>query len=168
MAGYPNTMPKETHKWLPNFTGNNVVMPKDHLYAVGVALLNEGGKHEDVATRLLAMSLNEDAQRWFKGLPNNHLASYDDFAKLLTSRWSTKKDNKMLLAQFNQIKKKENETVKEFDTKFDKLYDQIPADLCPPTTIVRVLYMNAFEGQFAFILKDKAPDTLAKAKEYST
>jgi hypothetical protein len=41
-------------------------------------------------------------------------------------------------------------------------------DLRPPTTIVCVLYMNAFEGQFAFLIKDKAPDTLAKAKEYST
>jgi hypothetical protein len=74
----------------------------------------------------------------------------------------------MLVAQFNQIKKKEKETVKEFDTRFDKPYDQIPADLRLPATVVRVLHMNAFEGQFAFLLKDKAPDTLGKAKEYST
>jgi hypothetical protein len=105
---------------------NNVITPEDHLYAVGVELLNAGIEHEYVVMRLLAMSLTEDAHRWFKGLPDNHLASYDDFAKLLKSRWSTKKDSGMLLAQFNQIKKKENETVKEFDTRFDKLYDQIP------------------------------------------
>jgi hypothetical protein len=86
-------MPKESHKWLPKFTGNDVVTPEDHLYAIGVALLNEGVEHEDVVMRLLAMSLTEDAQRWFRGLPDNHLASYDDFAKLLKSRWSTKKDN---------------------------------------------------------------------------
>jgi hypothetical protein len=122
IVGYPNTMPKETHKWFPKFTGNNVVTLEDHLYAIGVALLNEGVEHEDVVMRLLAMSLDEDDQGWFRGLPDNHLASYDDFAKSLTSRWSTKKDNKMLLlAQFNQIKKKENETMKEFDTRFDKL-----------------------------------------------
>jgi len=28
--------------------------------------------------------------------------------------------------------------------------------------------MNAFEGQFDFILKDKEPHTLVKEKEYST
>jgi hypothetical protein len=133
-----------------------------------VELLNAGVEHEDVAMRLLSMSLTEYAQRWFIGLPDDHLASYNDFAKLLTNRWSTKKDSGMLLAQFNQIKKKENKTVKEFDNGFDKLYDQIRVDLHPPPTIVRVLYMNAFEGQFAFLLKDKAPDNLAKAKEYST
>jgi hypothetical protein len=167
IAGYPHAMTTKTHKWLPKFTGNNVVTPEDHLYALGVALLSAGVEHEDMAMRLLAMPLTEDAQRCFRGLPNNHLASYDDFSKLLTSRWSTKKDRGMLLTQFNQIKK-ENETMKEFDIRFDKLYDKIPADLRPPAATVCVLYMNAFEGQFAFLLKYKAPYTLAKAKEYNT
>jgi hypothetical protein len=44
-----------------------------------------------------------------------------------------KKDNGMLVAQFNQIKKKENETVSEFDTRFDRLYSQILTDLHPTT-----------------------------------
>jgi hypothetical protein len=38
----------------------------------------------------------------------------------------------------------------------------------PSTVVVHVLYMNSFEGQFSFLLKDNAPDTLAKAKEYNT
>jgi hypothetical protein len=45
--------------------------------------LNARIEHEDVAMSLLAMSLTKDAHRWLRGLPNNHLASYDDFAKLL-------------------------------------------------------------------------------------
>jgi hypothetical protein len=74
----------------------------------------------------------------------------------------------MLLEQFNKINKKKNEIVKEFDAIFDKLYDHISTDLHTPTIVINVLYMNAFEGQFAFILIDKAPNTLEKAKEYST
>jgi hypothetical protein len=73
----------------------------------------------------------------------------------------------MLVAQFNQIKKKENETVSEFDTRFDRLYSQILTDLRPTTAVVHLLYMNAFDGKFLFILKDKKPTTLAQAKEYS-
>jgi len=87
IVGYPNTMLKKIHKWLPKFVENNVITPKDHLHAVGVELLNAGIEHEYVAMRLLSMSLTEDAHRWFKGLADNHLASYDDFAKLLKSRW---------------------------------------------------------------------------------
>jgi hypothetical protein len=33
--------------------------------------------------------------------------------------------------------------------------------------IVHLLYMNAFDGKFHFILKDKKPTSLAQAKEYS-
>jgi hypothetical protein len=167
IIGYPNVMPKETNKWLPKFSGNNVVTVEEHLYAIGRDMENEGVEHEDVAMKLLATSLTEDAQRWFKGFPDNHLASYEDFAKLFKSRWETKKDSGMLMTQFNQIKKKENETVSEFDTRFDKLYSQIPKDLCPSEAVVCLLYVNAFEGKFGFILRDKKPNTLEKAKEYS-
>jgi hypothetical protein len=47
------------------------------------------------------------------------------------------------------------------------LYNEIPTDLRPPDAVVRLLYMNAFDGQVRFILKDKKPTNLAQAKEYS-
>jgi hypothetical protein len=142
IIGYPNTMPKEINKWLPKFSGNNVITAEQHLHAIGRDMENEGVEHEDVAMKLLATSLTEDAQRWFDGLPDNHLTTYEDFAKLFKSRWSVKKDSGMLMTQFNQIKKKENETVSEFDTRFDKLHSQIPQDLCPTTTIVCLFSMS--------------------------
>jgi hypothetical protein len=122
-------MPKESNKWLPKFPGNNVVTVEDHLYTIGRDMDNAEVEHEDVAMKLLASSLTEEALRWFRGLPNNHITSYEYFSKLFKSRWTTKKDNGMLVAQFNQIKKKENKTVSEFDTRFDRLYSHIPTDL---------------------------------------
>jgi hypothetical protein len=101
-------MPKEINKWLPNFSGNNVITTEQHLHAIGRDMQNEGVEHEDVAMKLLATSLTEDAQRWFDGLPDDHLTTYEDFAKLFKTRWSLKKDSGMLMNQFNQIKKKEN------------------------------------------------------------
>jgi hypothetical protein len=92
---------------------------------MGRDMENAEVEHEDVAMKLLASSLIEDAQRWFRGLPDNHIASYEDFSKLFKNRWTMKKDNGMLVAQFNQIKKKENEIVSEFDNRFDRLYSQI-------------------------------------------
>jgi hypothetical protein len=63
-------------------------------------------EHEDVAMKLLETFIIEDAQRWFDGLLDDHLTTYEDFAKLFKSRWSMKNDNGMLMNQFNQIKKK--------------------------------------------------------------
>jgi hypothetical protein len=167
IVGYPNTMPKETNKWFPKFPGNNVVTAEEHLYAIGRDMENEGVEHEDVAMKLLATSLTEDAQRWFKGLPDNHLASYEYFTKLFKRRWETKKDSGMLMTQFNQIKKKENETMSEFDTILISYIAKSQRICAHLKQLFHLLYVNSFEGKFGFILRDKKPNTLAQAKEYS-
>jgi hypothetical protein len=96
--GYLDTMPREIHKWFPNFFEENVIMPKYHLYEISVEILNEEIEHQYVSIMLLAMSLTEYSQRWFRGLCYNHLESYDDFSMFLESKLSTKKDSGMLLA----------------------------------------------------------------------
>jgi hypothetical protein len=125
-------------------------------------------EHEDVAMKLLASSLTKEALRWFKGLLGNHLTSYEYFSKLFKSRWTMKKDYGMLIAQFNQINRKENKMVSEYDTGFDRLYIQISTDLRPMAATIHLLYVNAFEGKFHYILKEKKPTSLAQDKEYSS
>jgi hypothetical protein len=125
-----------------------VITVEDHIYVMGRDMDNAGIEHEDVAMKLFASSLTEEALDWFKGLPDNHLMSYEDFSNLFKNKWSTKTDGGTLGAHFNQIKKKENEMVKEFNTRFDRLYNQIPIDFRPTTSSVCLLYMNSFEGQF--------------------
>jgi hypothetical protein len=83
IPGHPNTMPKESHKWLSKFTGNNVITPKNHLEAIGVAMEYNGVEHEDVVMKLLVMYIDEDAKKWYKSFPDNHLASYEAFTKLV-------------------------------------------------------------------------------------
>jgi hypothetical protein len=80
---------------------------------------------------------------------------------LFLSRWSRKEDGGTLGTQFNQIKKNENETINEFISRFDRLYNQIPTDYHPTISSLHLLYMNAFEGQFRYILKYKNPTSLA-------
>jgi hypothetical protein len=128
---------------------------------------NIGVEHEDVAMKLFVSSLTEEALEWFRGLPNNHLTSYETFSNLFQDRWSTTTNSETLGAQFNQIKKKKIETMKEVNTRFDRLSNQIPTEFRPTASSICLLYMNAFEGQFHFILKDKKPTSLAQAKEYS-
>jgi hypothetical protein len=159
--------PLKVNKWLPKFRGNNVITVKDRIYVMGRDMDNAGIDHEDVATRLFASSFTEEALDWFRGLPDNHIMTYDAFSNLFKSRWLRKADGGTLGTQFNQIKKKENEMVREFISIFDRLYSQIPTNYCPTTSSVRLLYMNAFEGQFRYILKDKNPTPLAEVKEFS-
>ena len=131
IQGYPNKMTTKVYKWLPKFLGNNVITIEDHIYVMGRDMDNAGIDHEDVAMRLFSSSLTEESLDWFKGIPDNHITSYDDFSNIFKSRWSRKSYGGTLATQFNQIKKKENEMVKEFISRFDRLYNQIPIDYRP-------------------------------------
>jgi hypothetical protein len=90
------------------------VTVEDHIYVLGRDMENAGIEHEDVAMNLFSSSLTEESLDWFRRLLDNYLTSYESFSNLFKSRWSTKTDCGTLGAQFNQIKKKENETMKEF------------------------------------------------------
>jgi hypothetical protein len=42
--------------------------------------------------------------------------TWKSFHDAFMKRWGTKKDGRLLLVQFNEMKKKGNESIKEFDT----------------------------------------------------
>jgi hypothetical protein len=142
IQGYPNKIPKESNKWLPKFPRNNVVTIEDPLYVMGQDMENVGIKHEDVAMRIFASSFTKEALDWFIAPPRNHLTSYEYFANLFKSIWSTKTNDGTLGDQFNQIQKRENETVKEFNTIFDRLYNQIPTVFFPTPWIVPMMWAS--------------------------
>ena len=54
IPGYPNNMPKESHKWFPKFMRKNVVTPEEHLDAIGVDMEDNDIEHEDVATNYIS------------------------------------------------------------------------------------------------------------------
>jgi DNA-binding transcriptional regulator GbsR (MarR family) len=89
--------------------------------------------------RLLASSLTEYSQRWFRGLLDNHVESYEYFTKLFNNRWTKNKENGMFVAKLNQINKKQNETVSEIENRIDRLYNQIPMNLCSTDVVVHLL-----------------------------
>jgi hypothetical protein len=86
------------------------------------------------------------------------------FHKVFIKRWGTKGDPNMLLLQLSEMKKKENETVKEFDTRFERLLQQIPDNISPKDDVILFLYVNAYVGQFGFMLKDKFQRVLKRPK----
>jgi hypothetical protein len=92
IEGYPNKIPTKVNTWLPKFPGNNVTIAEDHIYVMGRDMDNAGIDHEDVAMRLFASSLTEEALVWFKGLPDNQIMTYDAFSTLFKRRWSKKAD----------------------------------------------------------------------------
>ena len=90
-------------------------------------------------------SLDGEARKWFKGLPNNSTPTWKEMHRLFTQRWGEKRDHGYSLTDFNAIKKKSNEGVVEFIRRFNKLYNSLLVEIKPPPAGAKVTFAGAFE-----------------------
>jgi hypothetical protein len=70
----------------------------------------------------------------------------------------TKKKTDILLAALSTSQKKENETMEEFNKKFNDLVKSLHQDIKPPPASILIHYMEAFEGEMRYQLRDKDKD----------
>jgi hypothetical protein len=169
IQGYPHNMPDRFDKWLPKFSGNNVITIEEHLSSFYDAFEHHPipNEHEDVVMKLFSISLEENARSWYNSLPEKSIKSWQAFHDAFMKIWVIRKDGRLMLTQFHEIKKKDNETIREFDQRFGKLVEQIPDDLKPRDGAILLQYTNAFDGKFGFMLRDKFPKTLEEAQEWA-
>jgi len=108
ILGYPRDRPQKFKKWLPKFSGNNVITAGEHLDNFWGCFQNHplNNDDEDIVMRLFAASIVEDARKWYNSLPDKFVKTWDDFHKVFMKRWGTKSDPRMLLLKLNEIKKK--------------------------------------------------------------
>ena len=75
-------------------------------------------------------------------------------------QWNVKRDGRLLLNELHDIKKKESETIRQFNLRFQKLVDNFPKDIKPKAGAILLYYINALEGNFGFYFRDKKPKDL--------
>ena len=86
--------------------------------------------------------------------------TFAEFETAFNSRWGDKKENQHMLAALTETKKKENETIEEFNKKFNDLVSRLHKDIKPPNASILIYYIEAFEGEMRYQLRDKEPTTL--------
>jgi hypothetical protein len=82
-----------------------------------------------------------------------------------TEKWGEKRDHRHLLAELNTMKKNENETMEEFNKRFNELISSMHQDIKPPESAILIYYIEAFGGEMRYQLRDKEPTDLKRAQE---
>jgi hypothetical protein len=72
-----------------------------------------------------------------------------------------------LLAALSTSQKKEDETMDEFNKRFNDLVKSLPTTIKPPDASILIHYMDAFEGKIRYQLRDKDPQTLKDAQTFA-
>jgi hypothetical protein len=86
-----------------------------------------GDEAEDVVMKLFSNTLHGDAKKWYDNLPNASITSMDQFEEVFLEEWGIKsEDIPILLKNFEDIKQSENETLFDFQSRFEGTLYQIP------------------------------------------
>ena len=65
-----------------------------------------------------------------------------------------------LLTQYNQLKSGNDEAVKNFSDKFNKIYNSLPAQCKPPEGMAKIHYAKGFDDYFSLLLRERRSTTL--------
>jgi predicted transcriptional regulator len=100
-----------------------------------------------------------------KTCPTTSSKRLKDLLDAFTEKWGEKRDHRHLLAALNTIKKNENETMDEFNKKFNELVSSMHTDIKPPDNAILIYYIEAFGGEMRYQLRDKEPTNLKAAQD---
>jgi len=68
----------------------------------------------DVILRLFVQSLDGEAIKWFKALPNASITTWEELENYFTQKWVEKRNHEHIITEFNDIRKKLEEDISEF------------------------------------------------------
>jgi hypothetical protein len=110
-------------------------------------------------------ALHGSVADWFEDFPANKFSTLNAILDEFRKRWGGQKEHRFQLGALTTSHKKENETVVEFNEKFNNLVKSLHQDVKPPAVAILIYYIEAFEGEMRFALGDKDPQNLQATQE---
>jgi hypothetical protein len=80
--------------------------------------------------RLFAQILTGDVKKWFKSLPVASLNDIASFHQPFLNRWEVNKNPLQILSEYESIKRNQGESVQDYCTRFNNIYNEIPTKSC--------------------------------------
>lgn len=102
-------------------------------------------EHLDVVLILFVQSLDGEARKWFKALPNVSITTWEDMENYFMKIWGEKREHGYILTELNAMKKKHNEYSSEFIKRFKKFNNSIPNEIKPPQVVAKLVFIGDFE-----------------------
>ena len=117
--------------------------------------------------KLFILSLEEDALDWFLEHDVDIFSNLRGILDAFNERYGDKKEYRHLLAALHASQKMENETMEEFNKRFNDLFKSLDGRIKPPEHAILIHYMDSFDGEIRYELRDKEPSSLKKAQKFA-
>jgi hypothetical protein len=101
---------------------------------------------------------------WYLSLPDGGIKTMEKLEEPFLKRWSMKEDPNMLLTRLNSLWKHENESIREFHTRFETLLQNIPTSHHLNGDYLVHIYTKYVNGQLRYFSRTKTPNPSKKPK----
>lgn len=118
--------------------------------------------HDDMAIKLFVLSLEDDAQEWFRSLLDGCITSWENMKEAFRIQYGDRTDPRFLLENFETVKKNTIENVQEGNTGFNKILNRIHDNIRPSEQVSLIKYCDSFDKKATYLLRDKAPTNARK------
>ena len=115
---------------------------------------------DDVIMRIFVQSLTGEVRTWFRALPANSVTDLEYLYRIFLNRWEKKKDHLQILSEYENLKRGTQETVQDYCTRFNNVYNSIPKNLRPPPDLALIKFPDGFDSDMAYQLRERSPRTL--------
>jgi hypothetical protein len=159
--------PNDYMKYFPRFNGEGGVTTKEHLSSFYSFADNFNVEHADVWMRLFVQSLDGEERKWFRSFPPNSIAGIEALDDTFLRHWGDKKDFLYYITKFGALKRKQGESIPDFNKRFNKMYGKILDEIKPSETSAKIRFSNAFDVEFSFLLRERRAATHNQMKEDS-
>lgn len=128
---------------LPNFDPEWGDTASNHIHSFFLALRKLGVVDEDVVCHLFSFTLTRAAFTWYFSLRIGSITSWDAFQQAFLDKFGDEKTPKALLLELSGLKMEIKEKVKNFNIRFNTLFNRIPATTRPTEEVLMEFYISA-------------------------
>jgi hypothetical protein len=154
-------MPQDYQTRLPQFDATGPLNAQQHVDKMNDYFDLQEVDEADVQMRLFAQSLTGDVKKWFKALPAASVPDLVAFQRSFLDRWEVKKNPLQILSEYENIRRNQGETVQDYCTRFNNLYNAIPAEIKPPQGLALIKFPDGFDADMSYQLRERNSTTLA-------
>jgi hypothetical protein len=151
---------------LPRFNGENVkITVEKHIQSLEDFLDLYEVEDDNVYIRMFSLSLQGKVKNWLKNLPDASISSFHQFVQVFLDRWVIMRNVFLILEEYDHLKRQPGEAVHQFSTGFNKIYHAMPADIRPPPGSSHLHFLDAFDPEMEFQLRERNTATLKEMKK---
>jgi hypothetical protein len=128
----------------------------------GLHPINDDAEH--IVIEIFPTTLHGNAKKLYDDLPDASITTMDQLEETFLGKWGIQlKDVSVLINRFEHIKQTENETLFDFQSRFEGTLCQIPRSHRPEEKYIVRLYTHALLAHLGWPLSRKGTKTLNEA-----